>query len=566
MKKVFTTVLLSMFCYCAFAQLSIWYNGRVVYQRDYAEIDSVTFGLPTGTTPAEPSNPGEGTVFTAEQTKNYLMDVAKQMVEIFNTDDQKVAINLAENMYVKYKEYSWDEVGDYFDDRYDELWEVPRYVKGVANGKRAPMATHSGYTFSFAGEAAIFEADDANQKWVYKGKSSDNSVILRCYDNKGALVEAKFWAEGTTTTHEYTWEDFHYECPKIYAEDEGVVISQISGYYNGDYHTFYHDETAGGWYYIIDGYYDYDNDTWVDEQRVNIQLEAAAIYSYCENYCYAYDATTGKFYRNDWENEYRVYEGNTHTVTAILPAKMCFALKQGSTEISRFTVQQDFEENDHANFSIDAKFANLSWTTDLNVTMTSTSFAFAMYYGSQLFFSGAANAPSYELIARGANEKYEDWADRYVDRYDELLKKIGPADGVFDLFGKVQIKAKTDNWSYAYRDWMAWEDDYDGRFRTKESVKKFCSIFNDNATNGLYYNSDVKQAELKVITSYDEIEETYSPEPVLYFPEDGTSYGFEQYFNRKPFTDLEYMVEDLVNDYIRMSKSLYDAVGTVSFH
>jgi hypothetical protein len=96
-------------------------------------------------------------------------------------------------------------------------------------------------------------------------------------------------------------------------------------------------------------------------------------------------------------------------------------------------------------------------------------------------------------------------------------------------------------------------------------VQQFCSIFNENSTNGIYFNSDVKQAELRVIAAYDEIEEWYNPEPVLFFPSDGTSYGFEQYFNRKPFTDLQYMLEDIINAYIQTSQSLFDEVGTVEF-
>ena len=55
----------------------------------------------------------------------------------------------------------------------------------------------------------------------------------------------------------------------------------------------------------------------------------------------------------------------------------------------------------------------------------------------------------------------------------------------------------------------------------------------------------------------------YFPEGVLYFPEDKTTYGFDQYFDRKPFTDLQYTVEDLANKYIQLSKYLYDEVGTV---
>jgi len=569
MKKVFTTMLLSMFCYCAFAQLSIWYNGKVVYTREYAEIDSITFGL-SGTT-STPTTPPDGSVYTPEQTKNKLMDVAERMVKTFNTDDQKAVINLAENLYVKFKDYSWDETGDYFENRYTELWEKPRNMIRMAQGRRMPVATNYGYTFSFAGEAAIFEADETNQKWVYKGKSNDKSMILRCKDSNGNTVEAKFWSEGTETTYKYTWEDYHWDAPKKYADEEGVTLS-VHGYYNGSYYNLRQDET-GGWYYTQE-VWDEQAYEYVDKKfYVNLaEVEIEDAYGYkqvgendWDSYYYNYEATTGRFYRKDWSNEYKVYDGTTRTVTAVLPAKTFFTLKQGNTELIRFETQQEFVKNNHADVSVQCKLANLNWTMDANLKSKSFNFAFTFNYGTKKFFSGVANLPSIELIDKQDNQTFEDWAKQYEDRYEELLKKIGPAEGIFDLFGEVQVKVNTSNFGYAARDFMDWDKNGDN-FRTKKSTQQFCDIFNLNATNGIYYGNDTKQAELRVIVSYDERYDEYEPEPVLYFPADGSSYGFQQYFDRKPFTsDLKYMVEDLVNDYIRCSKSLYDEVGTVSF-
>jgi hypothetical protein len=96
----------------------------------------------------------------------------------------------------------------------------------------------------------------------------------------------------------------------------------------------------------------------------------------------------------------------------------------------------------------------------------------------------------------------------------------------------------------------------------------------------MYYGSDIEQAsvvaKLAQDTWYDygyydeyqqrwveEKHEEYYAEGVLYFKEDGTTYAFDEYFNRKPFTDLEYTLEDIANKYIRLSKYLYDEVGTV---
>ncbi len=46
MKRIFTTMLVSMMTFAGvMAQMNIWYNGAVVYQRDYTLIDSITFTI-----------------------------------------------------------------------------------------------------------------------------------------------------------------------------------------------------------------------------------------------------------------------------------------------------------------------------------------------------------------------------------------------------------------------------------------------------------------------------------------------------------------------------------------
>lgn len=46
MKRLFTTMLISMLtCVGLMAQLNIWHNGSIVYQRDYTQIDSITFAI-----------------------------------------------------------------------------------------------------------------------------------------------------------------------------------------------------------------------------------------------------------------------------------------------------------------------------------------------------------------------------------------------------------------------------------------------------------------------------------------------------------------------------------------
>ena len=44
MKKIFLTLTCVCMAFAAMAQMNVWYNGQLIYQRDYTEIDSITFG------------------------------------------------------------------------------------------------------------------------------------------------------------------------------------------------------------------------------------------------------------------------------------------------------------------------------------------------------------------------------------------------------------------------------------------------------------------------------------------------------------------------------------------
>lgn len=507
--------------------------------------DNPTDPTDPGTNPDKPS---ETKVLTPEESKDKLMDVAKRTIGTFKTDDQKNAIELADGIYEKYKEYNYDEVEQYFD-RYDNLFRMPRYVKNVLSGK-ATAASAEIIAFSFESESVIFEADEKTRTWKNLGKASDNSIIIRCTDKAGNPCEVKFWGEGKTKTYEYTYEEYHWERPKVYVNNSEVTYAECSIDY--EWHSLYYD---GRWYYTQ---YNYVTER---EEKVYVNLsQCDYVYAYNNMHDLYYDAERDQFFYWDWENEYRVSDG-WKTYQGTIPAKIIFTLKQNSTEIIRFELEQELVKNDHANISLSVKVTNLTWTTDIKIGSTSGSFAYDFRYNGDRVLGAAANLPSYKLIDKTDEMSYEDWLRQYDERYDELLKNIGEATGLVDVLGEVQIKAKINNVGYAYRD-LKKQDGYSTRSR--QSVEDFCRIINENQDNGIYYNSDIKQAEVRVQVSGDDYG-YFEPEGVLYFPADGTTYAFEQYFDRKPFTDLQYALEDLVNSYIRLSPFLYNEVGEISF-
>ena len=414
-------------------------------------------------------NKVENGLLTPDQSKEKLMAVAKAFAGKFNTNDQKAVTQLADNLYGKYESYDLGEFEEHYKDRYDVLFAMPHYVCNVMNGRSTPL--DRSYVFSFAGESAIFEADDATRSWVYKGKASDNSLILRCKDNSGKQVEAKVWGEGAEHHLEYSWTE----------------------------------------------------------------------------------------------------NGTVHTAKGELPAKVCFTLTQGNTEHMRVEFTQELVKNNHAFLGTSVRLANLRLNADVKVHSDHASAAFKFVCGDETLLSIAANLPAFRLIDKSDNQSYENWIEEYADHYDEVLKTIGAADAAVDILGYVQLKAKIDNFSYLYRD----AKKYEFESRDRAEVEGLVESINSHVSTGIYYGSDIKQAQViaqlgrdRSYEYYDGVEREsywYSPEGVLYFPQDKTTYAFDQYFNRKPFTDLQYTVEDLVNKYIKLSQYLYDEVGSIEF-
>lgn len=506
-----------------------------------------------------PDKPSVTEVLTPEQSKEKLMSVAKNMVGVFNPDDQKEAIELADGLYEKYRDYSWNEVGDYLEEKYEPMFTMPRYIKDVLLARRSPASAEP-VVFSFENESLVIEADDASRSWKVVGKASDNSIILRFTDKAGTKCEAKFWGEGKTKTYEYVYQDYHWDAPKIFVDDSAVA--EASGYYDGEWRYFRRDEN--GWFYEEEYY---DEDAWEWRYRnVYVSLsDVDDIYAYNYDYSLQYDRETGHFFYYDWRNEYKVVDGE-RTYKGVIPAKILFTLKQGDKTIISEELEQDLEMNDHVTLSLNVKVVNLSWILDMKIGWKSGSVAFDFKYNNERVLGVAANMPSYKLIDKPEEMTYEDWAEQYGERYEELIKNIGEVTALVDLMGEAQIQMKVENVGYAYRDFRK-ADGYDSY--SKSSVQHFCDLINDNQTNGLYYNSPVLQAKViaQVRSDYDNYygEQRYEPEGVLFFPADSTTYAFEEYFNRKPFTDLQYTVEDLINKYIQLSKFLYDEVGEVRF-
>lgn len=415
--------------------------------------------------------------YSSEENKNKLVEVANKVMSKFQTADQQEAIDLIDGLCEKFDGYSWDGVEDYFENRYDAVFAMPRYLSDVAHGHRKPALIGS-YTFSFSGESVIFEANEQTKSWEKVGTASDNSIILRCTDKNGKKCEAKVWGEGTTKNYSYAW---------------------------------YEDGT---------------------------------------------EALSGGDYR----------------IEAEVPEKIYFTLTADGKEYARFLFSQDMQLNNHAYFSVNASVANLNWTVDTKINLKNVSAVYTFNYGSEHIISAFVKLPSLSLIGKSDDQTFEEWYELYEDQYEDLISKVGQADMAVDIINEVQLKGYVKNVGQAYSDIQKRSENYDDE--DKASCDRLCNAINSNIDMKLYYdNTDIVQAQVLTQTAVDEWYSYYDnkthidyyPEQVLYFPNDNTTYAFETYFDSKPFTDLQYTLEDLINKYIRLSPMLFDEVGEVEF-
>ncbi len=170
--------------------------------------DSGLVDDPTVGTEGEPINE----VLSPEASVSYMQGTAETLINLFNTSDQRAAVKCADLLIYEFSEYTfdWDKFDEYFEGsgRYDGIWDMASYVSGVASGSRLPTDLVD-FSFSFANESAIFEADNETRTWEYRGKANDNSIQLIYTYNKKKYV-AKVWGEGTVRTYttNVAFEDF----------------------------------------------------------------------------------------------------------------------------------------------------------------------------------------------------------------------------------------------------------------------------------------------------------------------------------------------------------------------
>lgn len=164
-------------------------------------------------------------VLSPDEQKDFLVDVGEELINTFNPNDQKEAVELADELYYKYKNYDWDAIGEEFEDELDDIYStefesffgMPRRMIDVINGKKKVSLENKEILLTLSKFGRIIEFDDKN-KTVKITKTDDPSVVAKFSDSEDTKCELKVWGEGKEIEGSYTYEDGHWD----YNYDEWV--------------------------------------------------------------------------------------------------------------------------------------------------------------------------------------------------------------------------------------------------------------------------------------------------------------------------------------------------------
>ena len=66
---------------------------------------------------------GEMELLSADAQKDLLVDVGEELLNTFNPEDQRAAVELADELYYKYKRYDWEQISEDFEEEFEDDFE-----------------------------------------------------------------------------------------------------------------------------------------------------------------------------------------------------------------------------------------------------------------------------------------------------------------------------------------------------------------------------------------------------------------------------------------------------------
>lgn len=511
---------------------------------------------PTGGLLEEPKDEME--LLSPDAQKDLLVDVGEELLNTFNPEDQRAAVELADELYYKYKRYDWDQIYEDFEEEFEDIYSrefesffsLPRRLAGAITDKQSVSLENMEILLTLSKFGYVIEFDDKTES-VKMTETDDASITVKFSDADGTKCEAKVWGEGKEIEGSYTYEDGHWD-----------------------------------WGYDEYGNY-YDNGWVVDGKRTIRVKVPTTIKMHLKHGNEALISFTF-----NWDSNLEDY-ANTSMNLQVINLKFAEETKVNTTTASAVC---SFSYGDKPLIAAAAnlpKYELISWEGGNDITEEEGENWLEEYsdkYASLLGKVGAGEAKVDILgkvqikggVTDGAAlvDAYHNWEDKYNDYNWEDYNRTFTYTWVheywdwwYDEYGNWNEGYKTvyEEQEGSYNAW--WERPY----YTLKAKQEQCNFLNKYAYLSVYYNNTVTE-QAKFMMDVYEKQETYDParwlrydseytnlpdpiqysyygvEPIMYFPQEETSIAITTYFNSSKFLGLIDLVEDLANSYIALDK------------
>ena len=154
-------------------------------------------------------------LLSPDEQKDFLVEVGEQLIGTFNPNDQRKAVELADDLYQKYESYDWGAIEDEFEEVFEDIYSskfepffgMPRRVIDAINGKQNASLEDLEILLTLSDFGYTIEFDDKTRS-VKITKTGDAAIVAKFSDSNGTKCELKVSGEGKTIKGSYTYEDY----------------------------------------------------------------------------------------------------------------------------------------------------------------------------------------------------------------------------------------------------------------------------------------------------------------------------------------------------------------------
>lgn len=160
-------------------------------------------------------DPDSIALLSPDEQKDFLVEVGEQLIGTFNPNDQRKAVELADDLYQKYESYDWGAIEEEFEEVFEDIYSskfesffgMPRRVIDAINGKQNASLEDLEILLTLSDFGYTIEFDDETRS-VKITKTGDAAIVAKFSDSNGTKCELKVSGEGKTIKGSYTYEDY----------------------------------------------------------------------------------------------------------------------------------------------------------------------------------------------------------------------------------------------------------------------------------------------------------------------------------------------------------------------